>query len=348
MNPKNTRATFISWAPFCSRSDSIAAALGATSHMVYAANWGSRYSTILLKYLHQSWKTLRLLLREKPRTIFVMTPPVFACFPIWLYAQFWGARYVIDAHSGAFLDRRWTPMLFLHRFFSRWAAITIVTNDHLEKMIRSWGAKASIISDLPVVFPPPAQMTLNGSFRITLVNTFTRDEPLELFLRAAPALPDVQFYITGSLNDANKGLLRMKSDNVEFTGFLPSSEYVGLLLASHAVMSLTTLEHTMQRGAYEAVYLGKPVLVSGSEFLRKAFYKGAVYVENSVDGIVSAVREMKENLPEYQQQVASLRVEKLQRWNQTQTALREWLDANETALAREPWDLGETHRTLQQ
>jgi glycosyltransferase involved in cell wall biosynthesis len=315
--------------------------------MVYAPKWGSRYSTILLKYLEQSWQTLRLLVRVKPRIIFVMTPPVFACLPIWFYVQLSGARYVIDAHSGAFLDPRWSPILFVHRFFSRWAATTIVTNDYLEEIVRSWGAKAFVISDLPIVFPPPARMSLGGSFKITLVNTFTRDEPLELFLQAARELPNVQFYVTGLLRDADKRLLNMRPDNVEFTDFLPAAQYVGLLMASDAVMALTTFDHTMQRGAYEAVYLAKPVLVTGTEFLRRAFYKGTVHVENTVEGIVRAVNEMKLNLQKYQKEVESLRCERLQRWNRTQTALRQWLEGKVTEPVNESWEPGETHESFQ-
>ena len=53
-----------------------------------------------------------------------------------------------------------------------------------------------------------------------------------------------------------------KPDNVRLTGFLPDSDYVGLILASDAVIALTTMDHTMQRGAYEAVYLGRPVITS--------------------------------------------------------------------------------------
>ncbi len=38
-----TGLVFISWAPFCSRSDSIAARLGGRSYMVYSPEYGSRY-----------------------------------------------------------------------------------------------------------------------------------------------------------------------------------------------------------------------------------------------------------------------------------------------------------------
>ena len=106
-----------------------------------------------------------------------------------------------------------------------------------------------------------------------------------LFLEAARKVPDVQFYITGSLEDVDPKVLNKKSGNVEFTGFLSDSQYVGLLRVSDAIISLTTLDHTMQRAAYEAVYLEKPVITSNFEILRRAFHLGTVHVDNNVEDI---------------------------------------------------------------
>src|SRR5438094_35646 len=113
MTSFRTPLAFISWAPFCSRSDSIAMRLGGASFMVYSRRWGSNYLTIVFKYLSQTIKTLRILFGQKPRVVFVMTPPVIACFPVWFYSLITGASYVIDAHSAAFFDRRWQAILWL-------------------------------------------------------------------------------------------------------------------------------------------------------------------------------------------------------------------------------------------
>src|SRR5262249_37093173 len=163
--------------------------------------------------------------------------------------------------------------LFLLRFFSRRALTTIVTGEYLNEMVRSWGATVKIVRDVPVCFSDPVPVTLKGNCTMTLINTFTPDEPLEVFFEAARRMPDVHFYVTGETNGADPRLVAAKPDNVQFSGFLPEPEYVGLLLASDAVICLTTLDHTMQRGAYESVYLGKPVVTSNTELLRKAFHK---------------------------------------------------------------------------
>ena len=309
---------FISWAPFCSRSDSIIRHLGGTSYMVYFPFFGSNYFTILFKYFSQAIKTLWILLRDRPRVVFVMTPPIIACIPVWFYARLTGASYLIDAHSGALINARWQSTMFLHRFFSRRALATIVTNTHLQDVVRRWGASALIVSDVPVFFAEPRPTKLEGSFNVTLINTFTPDEPLPAVLKAAQQLPDVQFHVTGPLRHANPEIVASAPANVKFTDFLSAADYVGLLLASDAVMCLTTREHTMQRGAYEAIYLEKPVVVSDTGLLRSAFYKGAVFVDNTPEGIAAGVGQMRAQLEKRQHEARQLRQEKLNRWKQVQ------------------------------
>src|SRR5262245_4338936 len=95
---------FISWAPFCSRSDTIARELGGRSAMIYHSFWGSNYLTILFKYFTQTVATLWILVCERPKHVFVMNPPGAACAPVWLYATLFRASYVIDAHTATFTD----------------------------------------------------------------------------------------------------------------------------------------------------------------------------------------------------------------------------------------------------
>jgi glycosyltransferase involved in cell wall biosynthesis len=251
-----------------------------------------------------------------------MTPPVVACASVWLYAKLTGAQYAIDAHSGAFVDQRWKWSLFLHVFFSRHAVVTLVTSDFLAEPLRSRGARTHIVRDVPVCFAEPTKEQLEGSFKVTFVSTFTRDEPLEAVLEAAGRLLDVQFYVTGRVKDADSDILRRAPANVTFTDFLKDSEYVGLLLASDAVMCLTTADHTMQRGAYEAVYLRKPVITSDFALLRESFPAGTVHVRNTPEDIVRGILEMKKNLPRYQNEVEQLQFDKLQQWKKLERELR--------------------------
>lgn len=299
---------FISWQPYCSRSDNIARVLGGgASYKVYDERWGSRYGTIAFKYAIQAWQTWRLLRRDRPRVVVVMTPSTIACLPVWWYCLLHRARYVIDAHTAAFVVAPWQQILWLHRFFSRRAVTTIVTNEHFARLIESWGASATIVTDVPVRFARPEPRELPPGPRMTLVSSFTYDEPLAEFLAAAAAVPDVRFYVTGNYKKADPALVARKPANVEFTGFLSDGQYVGLLEASDAVLALTTYDHTMQRGAYEAIYLGKPVITSNFGLLRSAFPQGTVHVDATPEDIRRGIAEMRADLPRFQAGALALR-----------------------------------------
>lgn len=330
---KNRGSLFVSWAPYCSRSDSIAAHLDSPSHMVYSGSWGSHYATVLFKYFVQAVRTLTLLMREKPAVVFVMTPPVIACVPVWLYARLTGAAYVIDAHSGAFLQQPWKGLLFLHRFFSRHARTTIVTNQHMQEMLTSWGASSTIVSDVPVRFAEASPIGVRGTHRMTFVSSFQRDEPVDVFLEAARAVPDVVFYVTGDSSKLPSAVRERLPSNVELIGFLPDGQYRALLDESDAVIALTTLDHTMQRAAYEAVYLGKPVIVSNTALLRRHFGRGAVHVANTAPDIARGIRDMLDGLTKYTEEVQQLREEKLTVWRHTLEHLRGVVDGRAEAVA---------------
>ncbi|MEZ5566616.1 MAG: glycosyltransferase [Gammaproteobacteria bacterium] len=313
---------FISWAEDCSRSDNIARQLGGTSHMIYSPRWGSRYGTILFKYLSQTLKTLKLLWRERPNTVFVMTPPPFACLPVWLYCLVTPASFVIDAHSASFLHTRWKKLPFIHRFFSKRARATLVTNTELEALVHAWGATAMIVPDVPIRFKDPQEFPTVPGKKLTLVSTFAHDEPVELLVEAARLLPDVHFYITGNTADAPPGLIASIPANVTATGFIPRAKYIGLLMASDAVMTMTTRDNTMQRGAYEAIYLGRPVITSDHPFLRQEFRTGAVHAALSVDGLREAVEAFYRDPDHYADGAAQLKKYKLERWNLVSRQLR--------------------------
>ncbi len=193
------RVTYISWAESCSRSDHTAREFGGRSHMVYLPEYGSRPSTILLKYLGQWKATARILRDERPDVVFVMTPPLFASFPAFLYAWRHGARVVLDAHTAAFLHPRWRHLLWLQRWLCRRASTTIVHNAHLAEVVRTAGAHSTIVPDVPIVYDE--HRTVSALRERSPWRWCARSTPtnrLQAILDAAALVPDVQFFMTGN------------------------------------------------------------------------------------------------------------------------------------------------------
>ncbi len=311
------RITYISWAQDCSRSDHTARELGGRSHMVYAPRFGSRVSTIAFKYAAQWKATARILKEERPDVVFVMTPPVFAALPAFWYAWRHRRQVVLDAHTCAFVLPRWRPFQWLQRMLCRRAVTTLVTNEHIAGLVRTAGGDATLVPDVPVVFPEHGHFARPSAFTVAVVCSFSGDEPLDAIFAAAADLPDVRFFVTGDSASLPAATKESLTANVTLTGFLSTSDYGGLISNADVVMDLTTLDHTMLRGAFEAIYQGVPVIVSDWPVLRDAFPEGAVHVDNTRAAIARAVRDVQAAPQEFKKGAGRLRRLKLERWQWT-------------------------------
>jgi len=306
--------TYISWAQSCSRSDHTARELGGRSHMVYASRFGSRASTILFKYATQWIETSRILARETPDAVFVMTPPVFAALPAFLYAWRRKKRVVLDAHSAAFLHPRWRWLQWLQRLLCRRAATTLVHNEHIASLVSQAGGRVTLVPDVPIVFSATERPVRPAGFVIAAVCSFNYDEPIAAIWGAAERSPDVTFFVTGNARHLNAGLAANLPANIRLTGFLSDAAYGGLLTDADAVLTLTTRDHTMLRGAYEAIYQGTPVIVSDWGLLRSAFPEGAIHVSNTPEAIAQGITALRAGYAEFKAGAARLRDAKRQRW----------------------------------
>ncbi len=303
------KTTFITWYPSCRRSDTIASRLDGRSFLIHFF----QFKQPLIagpKYVAQAYSTLRILIKERPDVALVASPPVFAVAVVALYCMFTKRRYIVDAHTGMFDDPRWTWLLPLTKYLSRHAICTIVTNDHLKMEVEEWGANAIIIGDVPVVFPETEKKRLGDGKHVVVVNTFSQDEPLNEILEAARNTPSVIFHVTGNLKHSRHGDFSSPPANVKYTGWVTDDEYAGLLRSANIVMCLTTSDHTMQRGGYEAMALGKPLVTSDWSVLRETFSSGTVYTNNTVENISSSVLKALENQAELEAEMIELSVKR--------------------------------------
>jgi glycosyltransferase involved in cell wall biosynthesis len=312
------RSLFLVWGPpsHGPRSRVLAKELGINElHFVYQTKKrGVLYAPF--KYSLQAVKTLRLLFHKRPKIVFVQSPPGLAVWVVYAYAMLTNSRFIVDAHSSAFLLPCWNYPRWVYRLLARKAVTTIVTNDHFQQIISNWGGHSFILRDIPTSFPQVQPLSTNGGFKVVVVNTFSPDEPLEEILKAAAQLKNVRFYITGKKDMAKPHLFDQALSNVHFTDFLPTEKYYGLLNSSDVVMCLTTQNHTMQRGACEALSLGKPIITSDWPLLREYFNNGTVHVANNSKDIYLGLLKMIENHKLYQAGIKDLQVAQQREWHE--------------------------------
>ena len=140
-----------------------------------------------------------------------------------------------------------------------------------------------VIPDIPCDFPRGDTVSLAGEFNVVVISSHSPDEPIASVIEV-------------------------------LSGFLDENDFYSLLSASQAIMCLTTRAQTMQRGACEGLWMGKPLIVSDSTLLRNYFCKGAVWVDNSPGDIQRGIRDVKERYPSYQAGIQQLQRERTADW----------------------------------
>jgi glycosyltransferase involved in cell wall biosynthesis len=301
---------FVSWIDHHGRSADLCRVLPARCAFVGAGRVANP-RTAPLRHLVQAVRTVRWLLRVRPRVLWVMAPPGDLVLLALLWRRLSGGRLVVDAHTGAVLDPgsgapRSTRLL-------RRADLVVVTTPRLAAVLERRGVRA-----LPLHDPPLQAVDADVEHgRVVLPASWYADEPWADVLDAARLLPDVRFVLTGR---APAGIV--VPPNVRLSGYLPTEAYERLVAGAAVVLALTTREDTMQRAAYEAVAAGRPVVASGTRALREHLSRGAVFTIGGGEDLARAVREALDRSAALARDVVALREEHERAFEQDLTAVR--------------------------
>lgn len=280
-----------------------------------------RYPVLLLK-------TALTLLRQRPHLAIVQNPSMVLALLMTGVGKTFGFRVVVDAHNEGvrpFSSKlRW--LLPLYSLVQKWAHRTIVTNEALARMVRANRGRPIVLPDRLPRLGQVELKELKGQYRFVFICTFAKDEPYRKVIEAARSLDkEVVIYITGRYDRAGLSQEQMPG-NVVLTGFLPEQEYISLLYSSNCVIDLTLMEDCLVCGAYEAVALGKPMILSNTNALREYFRAGAVYTDNTVKGIADAIRIVIEEEIRLNEEVKALSGILKEEWTQQHSGLLRALD----------------------
>jgi glycosyltransferase involved in cell wall biosynthesis len=318
----DAKTLFLVWgAPHGSRrSQIIAQHLGMDLKHIYITAKQGKYHA-LYKYPYQFFATLIFLLRTRYQLIFIQDPPIFAALPVYIYSLFSSAKFVIDAHTPPLLHPMWEWTLPLHRFLSRRAITTLVTNDYLRDLVMSWGADSFVLEDPPLAPHVTEPMSLPANhLSVVMVSSASPDEPVEEVLKAARELPEIHFYITGDYSGSRQPIVDSAPKNVHFTGYL-REDFFSLLEAVDVVMDLCVEDYQFLSGANEALWLGKPLITSQGPVLENYFNQGTIHIDNTAAGIRHALLEMREDLPRFKAEMLALKAIRRREWWEKATRL---------------------------
>lgn len=324
-------AIFLVWSkPHGShRSQFIADTLGMKLHHIYFTQGrGALYAA--LKYPVQMIQTIWLLFRNRPELVFVQDPPTLASWTVWLCSIFLNINYVIDTHTQQKLLVDYDFLWSMRRFVGKRALTNIVTNDFLANLLDRWNAPNIVMEDPPL--PIVASVTkrpLDDAFNVLWINVAAKDEPRDIVQMAAKKLPHITFYVTGDY-DRSTELQTFKEQtpqNMIFTGYLPDTDYYQLLKSVDVALTLTTRDHTLQQGACEAMWLGRPIITSDWKILRDYFKQGTLFVNNTPEALIKALDEIQHNYTKYETDILKLDTYHRARWQQQVTQLMQQIQS---------------------
>ncbi len=266
----------------------------------------------LIKHPYLLLWTCRLLARLKPKGVIVQNPSILLALCVTVLKSRFRYALVVDAHNSGLRPtyRILRPFEFIFRYIQAKADLTIVTNNALAEMVKTNSGRPFVLPDRLPRFPAVGPTKLRGKYNIVCVSTFARDEPIGQVLQAAQSLGgEYSIYVTG-----NYHRLRLRSwdtlpGNVVFTGYLPDTDYVALLKSADVVLDLTSNDNCLVCGAYEAVALERPLILSDTTTLRTYFHKGAVYTKNNPADIKSAVLRAIATLPNLRSEIIALKTQ---------------------------------------
>lgn len=302
---------FVSWAPFSRRTQTLSRRLGLDAVHVQAPGF-KRPLYAPLKYPIQLLRTAVLLARRRPRQVWVMDPPAPAVMLAWLHCRRHGTPLVVDMHTVGFYDRKWRLLRPLEAPALRAAAACVVTNDELARTVRGWGGRAVVLRD-PLPDPPDVSAVALEPRSVCVIATFSDDEPIDELPALASLLPDVTIYVTGRPRVSTSSW----PHNLTATGLLDDAAFWRRLAASSVVAVFTRRPNTLLSGGYEALSLGKPLVVSDHAVLREYFEDAAVFVASTAADMAAGLREALERALELTERSATLARRREAQWAST-------------------------------
>jgi len=209
----------------------------------------------------------------------------------------------------------------VHAWLTRRAATTLVAVPELAEIVTAWGGRAAIVHEAPSAHRAAPARDLAGRPRIVYIGGFAGDEPTAAVLAAARLVPAADVLITDDVRNCPAQLAKSAPANVTFTRFLRNADYERALEQADVIMALTGNPLSVSRGAYEAVYFERPLIISEMPAMT-ALFPYAIQVSNDAADIARGIRLAIEHHPKLVSACPLARALQDQRWQRQLEQLR--------------------------
>jgi glycosyltransferase involved in cell wall biosynthesis len=265
-----------------------------------------------LRHLVLAGHTWARLLEQRPRLLIVQNPSLILALVASLARRWLSLPVVVDRHTNFGLNQ---PPSLKKRVFTaisdftlRNADLTIVTNGPLAAIVEDKGGRSFVLPDPVPTLEETGAFPFEGDRNVCFICTYAMDEPYAELLSIVESLPqDVHVYVTGNPAGGEWSPelmeIRERAPNLTLTGFIDEEDYIALLKGADVIVDLTTFDHCLVCGAYEAIAAGRAMVLSDKQANRELFGDVPVYVNGDGPSILQGLRQALEEAPERSRRV---------------------------------------------
>lgn len=293
----------VAWSAYQARTEGLANELRGTAHFVVRERWGRRSLLVGPRYALNAVRTWRLLKRANPAFVVVVAPPVFASMIVAVWCNRRRRPFAIDCHTEVLNSAAWRWALPAQRWAAkRAAAVTFHTLEDAQRA-STWTDRTLFLPDGPDAIDAGERRTgqTRGRKRVVVAGSLDRLEPVDQEVEMARLLPEIDVVLTGDLSNVPPELRLRAPRNLTFTGWLPHQRFMQELAAADAVAAFTLDPRQMTRAAFEAVGLGRALVLSDFAGLRHRFRDGVIYSGNDARSMATNIRHTLANQAQFEE-----------------------------------------------
>lgn len=287
----------------------------------------------IIRYLSLSCRTFWALLKLRPNVLIVQNPSIILCVFAALLRFIFRYKLIVDAHNEGVEPFINDSKLFIRltKWLHRKAEATIVTNPMLSKVVAENGGESIVLPDcLPTIERVELEENTREtdafqnkeSLRYTLIATFAEDEPIEEIFEAFKQFSHgAVLDVTGNYNKLDPNIRNSLPSNIVLRGFLSEEDYILLLQSSDVIIDLSKMPHCLVCGAYEALSLEVPMILTDDPAGRNLFELGVVFSGLESKNILESLEYSATNLTELKVQISEMKQAYTIRWKKMSDVL---------------------------
>ena len=251
------------------------------------------HKPLLKRYYCCLKETLKIFSEKRYNTCIVQNPSAILSLTAIVYNKIASKKIIIDAHNvGIMFENKRKSIRFLGQlcndFIIKNTDMVIVTNDGLADTVKEKGGYPFVLEDPLPELKYETELKLDGEKKIFLICSFSNDEPYLNVFKAIEKLGNkVILYVSGNYKKINPNI--HFPENIVFTGYVNEYHFNSILFASDLIIDLTLRENCLVCGAYEAIQMDKPLLLSETEAQKNYFGRLAYYTNNTTVDIHDAI-----------------------------------------------------------